>query len=77
MRVYVKPEAQRYLIRSNRTQADLARELGTSPSFVSQLLRQQKPVGALTRRRLAALLALGFDDIFVIRGQQRQMQRVE
>lgn len=56
-------EVRRDLVRLNLSQNELARHLGLSSGFMSQLLTGRRYVGPRTRRLLMKRLALTFDQL--------------
>ena len=67
-RVRVKAKAfWDYMERRSLSQNDLAKEVGLSPGYVSQMVNGRRSPSARTRRSLLeALGAVEFDDIFFI-----------
>lgn len=68
MRVRVQPEALWLILaRYNMSQNELARELGVSSGYMSQLVcGSRSPSPRLRRRILEHLKPMTFDDLFVI-----------
>jgi transcriptional regulator with XRE-family HTH domain len=55
------------MARRNLSQNDLAKQLGVSSGYMSQLLcGSRRPSPRLRRRMLESLSPLGFDDLFVL-----------
>jgi transcriptional regulator with XRE-family HTH domain len=57
---YLKREIER----RNMTQVEFAQALGIGPEFLSRLLNGGRQPGPTTRKRLLAILQVGFDDLF-------------
>ena len=73
-RVMVKAEAVwDYMERLSLSQNDLAKEVGLSRSFLSQMVNGRRSPSPKTRRGLLeALGSLEFDDIFYIEGPDEE-----
>jgi transcriptional regulator with XRE-family HTH domain len=61
----LRPEVKRHIARLNLSQNELARKLGLTSGFMSQLLNGKRFAGAETRRRIMeALPQASFDELF-------------
>jgi transcriptional regulator with XRE-family HTH domain len=60
----LRPEVRRSLARLNISQNELARTIGLTSGFMSQLLTGRRLAGPVTRRRLMGALPLDFDQLF-------------
>jgi transcriptional regulator with XRE-family HTH domain len=67
------PAVWEYLARQNMSQNELARRLGVTSGYLSQLINRRRSPSAALRRRLQELVnGAHFDDLFLI-----QLQRTD
>ncbi|HEY3117289.1 MAG TPA: helix-turn-helix transcriptional regulator [Chloroflexota bacterium] len=64
--ITVKPGVlEREIVRRNMTRAEFARSvLGTTPSYLSQIINGHREPGPDLRKRMQERLGLSFDDLF-------------
>jgi len=60
----LRPEIRREVSRLNLSQSDLAKRLGITNGFLSQVLSGKRLVGPATRRKFMDVLHLEFDVLF-------------
>lgn len=64
---------QEHLLRRNMSQAKLARRLGVSTGYMSQLMTGQRMPGPVLRLRLMNEFSVGFDTLFEITKRDASM----